>query len=204
MLFTGTDAFSFLVEIHEVEPGEEVRRPGAVLRAFATDHRTPSLGWALQEDARPGRFHPDRARALGVPEGPLFRALQHGQPVVVGGRTIEPGEVVEPARRGRLVVVSGDTRPAEATVQAARGADLLVHDSTFGDEEQGRAIDTWHSTAREAARVARQAGTRRLILTHLSTRYDTDPSPLLRQAGEEFPGPEVAYDGLTLEVPQPE
>jgi ribonuclease Z len=204
MLFTGADTFSFLVEIHEVEPGEEVRRPGATLRAFATDHRTPSLGWALQEDARPGRFHPDRARDLGVPEGPLFGALQRGQPVQVGGRTVEPGEVVEPARRGRLLVITGDTRPAEATVEAARGADLLVHDSTFGDEEQERALDTWHSTAREAGRVARQAGARRLLLTHLSTRYDTDPSPLARQAGEEYPGAEVAHDGLTLEIPQPE
>jgi len=204
MLFTGADALSFLVEIHELEPGEEVRRPGATVRAFATDHRTPSLGWVLAEDQRPGRFHPDRALALGVPEGPLFRALQHGQPVEVGGRTVEPGEVVEPPRRGRLVVVSGDTRPAAATVAAARGADLLVHDATFGDEEQERAIDTWHSTAREAGQVAREAGARRLLLTHLSTRYDADPSPLVRQAGEEYPGAEVAHDGLALDVLQPE
>jgi len=204
MLFTGADALSFLVEIHEVEPGETVRRAGATLRAFATDHRTPSLGWALVEDPRPGRFHPERARAAGVPEGPLWGELQRGRTVKLPDRLVEPEEVVEPPRRGRLLVVSGDTRPVAATAEAARGADLLVHDSTFGDEEQDRALDTYHSTAREAARVARQAGARRLLLTHLSTRYDADPSPLLRQAGEEFEGPEVAHDGLVIELPLPE
>jgi ribonuclease Z len=201
MLFTGTDALSFKVEIHELEPGEEVRRPGALLRAFATDHGMPSLGWALAEDPRPGRFHPDRARALGVPEGPLWGALQAGRPVTVEGRAVDPEAVVEPPRPGRSLVVTGDTRPAAATVAAARGADLLVHDATFGDAEQDRARETFHSTARQAGRIGREAGARRLVLTHLSARYDADPSPLAAQAGEEFPGAEVARDGLTLEIP---
>jgi ribonuclease Z len=204
MLFTGTDRLAFEVEIHEVEPGAELRRPGAVVRAFATDHRVPSLGWALAEDRRPGRFHPDRAAALGVPEGPLWGQLQRGNPVVVGGRTVEPAEVVEPERPGRLLVVTGDTRPSPATVEAARQADLLVHDATFGDEEAERALETFHSTAREAGRVAREAGAGRLLLTHLSARYDVDPSPLLRQAGEEHPAAQVAHDGLQIELPLPE
>jgi ribonuclease Z len=204
MLFAGTEALGFEVEIRDVAPGAEVRRPGATLRAFATEHRVPSLGWALAEDPRPGRFHPDRARALGVPEGPLFGALQRGAPVRAGGRTVLPAEVVDPPRPGRRLVVTGDTRPCAATEDSARGADLLVHDATFGDEEWERARDTFHSTAREAGRVARQAGARRLLLTHLSTRYDRDPSPLLRQAGEEFPGAEVAADGLEVEVPPSE
>jgi len=204
MIFAGTEALSFEVDIREVQAGAEVRRDGAVVRAFATDHRTPSLGWALREDPRPGRFHPDRARALGVPEGPLWGELQRGRAVTVAGRAVEPGAVVDAARRGRTVVVSGDTRPAAATAEAARGADVLVHDSTFGDEEQARALETYHSTAREAGRVAREAGVGRLLLTHLSARYDTDPSPLVRQAGEEFPGAQVAHDGLSLEVPLPD
>jgi ribonuclease Z len=203
MLFTGTDPLSFPVEIHEIGPGEVVRRPSAEVRAFATAHRTPSLGYALVEDPRPGRFHPDRALAAGVPPGPLFGALQHGRAVEVNGRTVRPEEVVEPPRRGRAVVVTGDTRPVEATVAAARGADVLVHDATFGDDEQPRAAETLHSTAREAARVAREAEVGQLVLTHLSTRYDTDPSPLVAQARQEFGDVIVANDGLVIEVPLP-
>ena len=99
------------------------------------------------------------------------------------------------------MVVSGDTRPCAGTVAAARGADLLVHDSTFGDTEQARAAETMHATARQAAQVAREAGVGRLVLTHLSTRYDRDTAPLLQQAREEFDRVEVASDGLTLELP---
>jgi ribonuclease Z len=204
MLFTGTDVLGFPIEIHEITAGAAVRRPGAEVRAFATEHRTPSLGYALLEDVRPGRFHPERAQALGVPPGPLFGALQRGQIVTVGGRAIRPEEVLEAPRRGRMVVVTGDTRPAIATAEVARGADLLVHDATFGDDEQARAEETWHSTAREAARVARQAEAGQLVLTHLSTRYDQDPSPLLRQAREEWPAVAVAHDGLVLEIPLPD
>ena len=203
MLFTGADALSFEVDIRELAPGDAVRLEDAEVRAFATDHRTPSLGYALAEDVRPGRFHPDRATALGVPPGPLFGQLQHGRTVELGGRRIRPEDVMEPPRRGRLVVITGDTRPAQATVDAAQRADLLVHDATFGDAEQERAQETLHSTAREAARVARAAGVGTLVLTHLSTRYDQDPRPLLAQAREEFGDVEVAYDGLVMEVPLP-
>jgi ribonuclease Z len=204
MLFTGVDALSFEVEIHELAPGDAVRLAGAEVRTFATDHRMPSLGYALVEEPRPGRFHPDRAAALGVPPGPLFGELQHGRAVVVGGRTVRSEEVVDPPRRGRTLVISGDTRPTEATVEAARGADLLVHEATFGDAELSRAHETLHSTAREAARIARAAGARALVLTHLSTRYDQDPSPLAAQAREEFGEVSVAYDGLVVELPLPE
>jgi len=101
-------------------------------------------------------------------------------------------------------VVTGDTRPCRGTVEAARGADVLVHDSTFSDAEQDRAEETYHSTAREAARVAREAGAQRLVLTHLSTRYDRDFAPLVEQARAEFGGDlDVAADGMELEVALP-
>src|SRR5512133_2479012 len=168
MLFTGTEKLAFDVRIHEVRPGEAVRRDGCDLVPFETDHRTPSVGWALVEDARPGRFHPDKAVALGVPKGPLFGALQHGQPVTLeGGRVIRPEEVVEAPRRGRRIAVTGDTRPCAGTVEAARAADLLVHDSTFGDAEQARTLATrcnggscespphpWECGSRSATRVS--------------------------------------------------
>jgi ribonuclease Z len=205
MLFTGTDPLSFEVRIHEIAAGARLRRDACQLTAFPVVHRVTAVGWLLEEDARPGRFHPERAVALGVPEGPLFGELQRGRPVSAAGRTVQPGEVVEPPRRGRRFALSGDTRPCQGTVEAARGADLLVHEATFGDAEQARAEETKHSTAREAGRVARQAGVSRLVLTHLSTRYDQDPSPLLEQAAEEFPGEvAVAHDGMVVEIPLPE
>jgi ribonuclease Z len=206
MLFTGTEKLAFEVRIHEVAPGDRIRRDGCELVAFETDHRTPSVGWALVEDERPGRFHPEKASALGVPKGPLFGALQRGRAVTLDdGRVVRPEEVVEAPRRGRRVVVSGDTRPCRGTVEAARGADVLVHDCTFGDAEQARAEETMHSTAREAARVAHAAAARRLVLTHLSTRYDREFAPLVEQAKEEYAGAlDVASDGLVVEVPLPE
>jgi len=205
MLFTGTDPLCFEVRIHEVEPGEPIRRERATLVPFQVEHRISAVGWALEEDPRPGRFHPDRAAALGVPEGQMWGELQRGRSVVVpGGTVVEPAAVVDPPRRGRRLVVTGDTRPCAATVRAARGADLLVHESTFGDAEERRAVETTHSTAREAGRVAREAAAEHLVLTHLSTRYDADPSPLLAQAAEEFRGAiDVAYDGLVIELPRP-
>ncbi|HEX9307889.1 MAG TPA: ribonuclease Z [Anaeromyxobacter sp.] len=205
MLFTGTEKLAFDVRIHEVAPGDVVRRDGCGMAAFETDHRTPSVGWALVEDERPGRFHPEKAERLGVPKGPFFGALQHGREVVLeGGRVVRPDEVVEEPRRGRRVVVSGDTRPCRGTIEAARGADLLVHDSTFGDAEQARAEETMHSTAREAARVAREAQAARLVLTHLSTRYDRQFAPLVEQARAEYAGAlDVAADGMVIEVPLP-
>jgi len=205
MLFTGAERFHFEVRIHEVVPGDRVRREGCEWVAFETDHRTPSVGWALREDPRPGRFHPDRAEALGVPKGPLFGALQRGETVVLpGGRTVHPEQVVDAPRRGRKVVVTGDTRPCQTVVEASRGADLLVHDCTFGDAESERARETMHSTAREAAAVAREAGAARLVLTHLSSRYDREWQPLVDQAREVFAGPvDVAQDGYVVEVALP-
>jgi ribonuclease Z len=205
MLFTGTEKLAFEVRIHEVRPGEAIRRDGCALVSFATEHKIASCGWALVEDERPGRFHPEKAAALGVPSGPACGELQHGRAFTLGdGRVISPAEVLGPPRRGRTVVVSGDTRPCAATVAAARGADLLVHDSTFGDAEAERARETMHATARQAAQVARQAGVGRLLLTHLSTRYDRESATLLAQAREEFEQVEVASDGMTLELPLPD
>jgi ribonuclease Z len=143
----------------------------------------------------------ERARALGVPEGPLFGQLHRGLSVQVGERTVTAAEVVGPPRPGRRIVYTGDSRPCRATVEVARGADLLIHDATFGAEESERARATGHATAAEAAEVARRAGALRLALTHLSARYADDARPLEREAKEVFPAAVVAYDGLVLEIP---
>jgi ribonuclease Z len=157
--------------IVELEPGAEVACDGYRLEAIGTRHRVPSVGWALVEEDRPGRFDVDAARAAGVPEGPLFGALQRGEAVTLDdGAVIEPGGLVGETRLGRTIVVSGDTRPCDAIVARALDCDLLIHEATFLDEELDRARETHHSTAREAAELAVEARAGLLALTHLSMR----------------------------------
>jgi ribonuclease Z len=199
----GMDRLTFPVEVTELEPGARLARKDYAIVAFAVDHRgSRSLGYALTEDDRKGRFHPDRARELGVPEGPLWGEIHRGRAVTLpDGRVIEPSALVGAQRPGRRVVITGDTRPCHATVEAARDADLLVHEATFGDEESARAIETGHSTAREAGRVAADAGVRTLVLMHFSARYSRDASDLGREAREVFERTLVGKDGMEIEVP---
>jgi ribonuclease Z len=196
----GVERVPFEIEIRELRPGERVERDGYAVVAFASRHGTRSLGYAVVEAERLGRFDPAEARRLGVPEGPLFGRLHRGESVEVDGRVVSPADVVGPPRPGRRVVYTGDTRPCRATQEIARDADLLIHDGTFGAEEAARARATNHSTAREAAELAQRAGVHHLVLTHLSSRYADDPRPLEREAREVFPRSTVAYDGLELEI----
>jgi ribonuclease Z len=169
---------------------------------FETEHRADTVGYALVEHPRLGRFNPARARELGIPEGPLWGELHKGKVISLpDGRTVGPADLVGSPRRGRALVYTGDTRPHLAVIEAARGADLLVHEATFGGDEQDRAKETGHSTAAEAARVAVEAGARRLVLTHISSRYNRDTSELLAEAKAVFPETVIARDGLTLDVP---
>src|SRR5439155_572367 len=178
----GFERLAFSTEIVELSDGQRLQRSGYAIVAFEVDHRGPtSLGYADVEEERKGRFNPELARELGIPEGPLWGRIHRGMPVTLDdGQVIEPPVLVGPPRPGRTVVVTGDTRPCSATVTAARGADLLVHEATFGEEEAARAVETGHSTAREAAQVARDAAVRRLLLTHFSARYSRDTTELER------------------------
>jgi ribonuclease Z len=201
-LSVGIERTKFPFEIVEVKPGDRLGRGEYEISAFETEHRADTVGYALVEHDRLGRFDPDKARELGVPEGPLWGQIHKGRSVgLADGRTVSPEQLVGPPRPGRTVVISGDTRPHPAVVAAARGADLLVHESTFGEEERARAVETGHSTAREAAQVARDAGVTRLVLTHISPRYTRDAPELLAEAQEVFPEVIVARDGMTVEVP---
>jgi ribonuclease Z len=202
----GVETLGFPVEVLELKAGDSVKRDGYSVTAVGVDHRVNALAYVLEEESRAGRFHLEKAKALGVPYGPLFGKLQRGEEVVTPeGRKVLPEEVLGASRRGRKLVISGDTRPCAALVQASQGADVLIHESTFSDDEQQRALETRHSTAREAGRVAKQANVSRLILTHLSSRHDLDTAPLLAQARQEYSGPlEIAHDGLTFELALPE
>jgi len=199
----GMDRVAFPVEITELEPGERLARTDYAVVPYAVDHRgARAIGYALVEDDRKGRFNPDLARELRVPEGPLWGEIHRGRAVTLpDGRAIEPSVLVGSARPGRKLVITGDTRPCAATIDAARGADVLVHEATFGDEEAARAVETGHSTAREAAAVAAAAGVGTLLLMHFSARYSRDAGDLGKEARELFEPTIVGKDGLELEIP---
>ena len=198
----GGDRLAFPVDITEIDPGVPIVRKDYAVVPYAADHPgPPAVGYAFVEEERRGRFNPDLARSLGIPEGPLWGKIHKGESITLDdGRVIEPATLVGPTRPGRRVVITGDTRPCAATIEASRDADLLVHEATFADDEAERAGDTGHSTAREAATVAAEAAARRLVLTHISARYSRDTSDLLREATSVFPAASIAKDGTEVEV----
>jgi ribonuclease Z len=187
----------------ELGTAETLDRGGYVLETFALDHGVPALGYALVERERPGRFDVEAADALGVPPGRERGILQAGDPITLAdGRVITPDELLGPARPGRKVAIAVDTAPSPTVVQAAHESDLLVHEATFGAEEKDRARETLHSTAAEAAEVARLATARLLALTHVSTRYFG--SELADEARAVFPSTVVPRDFDLIEVPYAE
>ena len=207
-LVTATgDRPSYPVRVQQVEAGDTVlNRAEYEVRAIDVDHRTNAVGYALVEDDRKGRFDREKAEEeFGIPPGPKYSKLHRGEAVEHDGQTIQPEAVVGPPRPGRTFVYTGDTRPTDSVIAAAEDADLLVHDATFADEHGDRARQTAHSTAREAAEVARRAGAKRLALTHLSTRYTGRSWQLAEEAAKVFDGEVfMAEDGLRVEIPYPD
>ena len=195
--------FPYPLEVHEVGAGIVVDTEAYQITATRTEHGIPSLAWCLHERPRPGRFHPEQAIALGVQPGPDFRHLQMGESLVLpSGAVVEPEQVMDEARGGRKIVVTGDTRPTESVVTLSYRATVLVHDSTFTDSEHPRAIETRHSTSREAAEVAARAEARLLVLTHLSSRHGR--RELLGEARAVFRQTLLPSDLDHLVVPYPE
>jgi ribonuclease Z len=190
------------VEIAELEQGDSVPHDGYELRAFAVEHRMAANGYALVEADRPGRFDPDAALRLGVPEGPAFAALQRGEEVEGSDGAVRPQQVMGESRPGRRVVVTGDSAPCVSTAEAARGAELLIHDGSFAEEEAQRAAETGHSTAGQAAALAREAAVKLLALVHVSSRYNV--KEVLEEARAVFPATVAPRDFDLVELPFPE
>ena len=187
-------------ELITVRPGDILDRFEYRLEAFGVAHGVSAVGWSLVEQPRPGRFDPEAADALQIPIGPERGTLQRGESVTLpDGRTITPDRVVGPPRTGRKIVLTGDTAPSDAVAAAARGADVLVHEATFCEDQADRAHDTLHSTAAEAAEIARGAEVGLLALTHLSNRY-FGPE-LVREARAIFPETVVPRDFDVIDVP---
>ena len=187
--------------VEESKGGLVHQGEGYRVTASPMDHSIFALGYAFVEEDRPGEFNLQRAKELGVPEGPLFGQLQRGQEVTLGdGRVVRPEEVLGAPRPGRKFVHALDTRPCEAVIKLARGADVLVHDGMFAEELSEDARQMGHSTAAGAARDATEAGVGLLILSHISQRYRS-VKVLLDEARAVFPNTRVARDLMSLEIP---
>jgi len=191
---------SYPVEIVGLEDGNEISFGNYKIVAFKTEHDIPSLGYALIEKDRPGKFNRAKAEELGIPPGPLYAKLVRGESIEINGRIITPDMVVGPPRPGRKIVYTGDTRPCEKIVEIAKDADVLIHDASFTSDLQEWAEKTKHSTAKEAAEIAKKARVRQLILTHISARYSKDVTPLLEEAKQIFKNVVVAEDLMSIEV----
>jgi ribonuclease Z len=175
------------------------------VRCAPLTHRVPAYAYRVEQKQRPGRFDVERARALGIPPGPIYAELKAGRSVTLDdGRVIRGDALCGPPRPGCSVVYCTDTVFSEAAVELARGADLLIHESTFSHGEAELAIARQHSTSTMAAQTALEAGVKRLALTHLSPRYvagnPMTPDDLVAEARAIFPETIVARDFLTLEV----
>jgi ribonuclease Z len=190
------------IGIVELGPEGAVPHDGYEVRAFPVEHRTAAYGYALAEQERPGRFDPEAAERLGVRSGPDFGALQRGEEVQGSDGMVRPPDVMGEARPGRKIVITGDTAPCVTTAEGARGAELLVHDGSFAEEEAQRAAETGHSTAGQAAALARESGVKLLALVHVSSRYNV--KQVLDEARATFPNTVAPRDFDLVEIPFPE
>ncbi len=186
---------AYPLEIREISAGGLIREEKEYfLEALPVRHRVFTLAYRLREKDRPGRFDLEKARALGIPPGPLYKEIQSGREVALpDGRTVKPDEILGPPRAGRTFVYMVDTRPFPGGIEFARGADLLLHDGMFDDLMKEEARERGHSTAREAAEVAKAAGVGKLVLVHISPRYQAVKT-LVDESRSVFPDTRVARD----------
>jgi ribonuclease Z len=193
---------NFPLVLNELEPHQELRRDGYLVAPFPVRHGVTAYGYALVEDERPGRFDEERARELGVAEGPDFGRLQVGESVQGSDGEVTPEQVLGEPRAGRKIVLAGDTAPCDMTRASAHRADLLVHEASFMAEESERAAETLHSTARAAAELAAEAEVTLLALNHVSPRYGG--GELRDEARAVFERTIVPRDLDRVEIPFPE
>ena len=190
----------FPIRTVDLHAGTIAKTDSYAIKAAWADHGVPCLAYSLIENDKPGRFHPTKARKLGIPKGPLWKMLQMGKAVKVGGKRIDPSKVVDPSRRGLKITYAVDTRPCERVIELASGSDLLIHDGMFSSDASERAREYGHSTVAQAATIARKSHSKNLALTHFSAIYE-DTKQLLAEAKAIFPRTMAAEDLGSLELP---
>ena len=190
---------NFPLKLHEIQnEGIILETEQYKIDTRFVEHNVPAIAYSLIENKKP-RFLRDKAEELGVPVGPCFNKLHNGESVNINGKTIKPEMVLGPPRKGKKITYSGDTRPCEKLVELACESDILIHESTYQEEDEKRAIDNAHSTSKEAATIGKKSKVKQLILTHFSTRYN-DTKTILEEACKIFPNTITAYDFLKIEL----
>jgi ribonuclease Z len=206
MIETSGVHLQFPLRVEIVAPGRTILEDGTAVACAAANHRGCAFSYAVIEPEQPGAFRADLAKQAGIPPGPLYGRLKRGETVhLPDGRSFHGKQFVGPPQPGRKIVYSGDTAPCEALVELAKGADLLIHEATFAHAHRQLAERSGHATALQAARIARQAGVRALVLRHFSPRYDDERAEvkltdLLREAQSVFPHTSLAADFLSVSV----
>jgi len=191
---------SFKINIHEVDEGKILDEKSYIIEAAWANHTIPCLSFALIEKPKPGKFNPEKAKKLGIPEGPLWKKLQMGESIKLGSKIIESKEVVGPPRPGAKIVYSSDTRPCKTIEKLSKNADLLIFDSTFDDSKKNKAKEYGHSTCVQAAEIAKKAKVKKLILTHLSPIYEEHEEELINQARKIFKETILAEDFMKITI----
>ncbi|MBT3592286.1 MAG: ribonuclease Z [Candidatus Nitrosopelagicus sp.] len=189
----------FPVFITIVEEGNVVNEKNYQIRCCEARHGIPAFSYCFEENEKSGVFYPDKAKELGVPEGKLWQELQNGNSIEIDGKKIDSSQVTGEKRAGKKIGISGDTRPTEKLEEFFKNSDYLSFDCTFSFDLKNRAIETNHSTAKEAAELARKANVKNLILTHFSARYN-DESVLLNEAKQVHKSAIAAKDLLEIEI----
>ncbi len=201
LMEVGYFGLTFPIEVKEMAPGEKLDFGNYTVTAIKANHPIPTLAYLFKEKSRPGRFNKEKALALGVPEGKSFGMLQRGRGVTLEDKSeITPDMVMGPERQGRSMFYTGDTAPCEDITVAAKGVSVLVHEATFMAKHQEKGNEFGHSSAGQAATLAKEAGAKKLFLTHISPRYKEEEEDLLEEALDIFPQTELAEDFLEYEV----
>jgi len=191
---------TFPLAFKEVKESVVVEEDEYVVKAKLAEHSVESYCYCLEERERPGVFYPEKAEKLGIPKGRLWHKLQHGEQIEYNGKIVKSEEVTGSKRRGRKIGISGDTRINDGLADFFRDCDLLIFDSTYGEDHKDKATENMHSTAKEAAELATKARVKKLVLTHFSARYD-DVNVLVKEASEVHPNVVAAEDLMVIEIP---
>lgn len=190
---------TFPVRITRIKEGLVFDDSGYSVHVCEAEHSIPAYSYLFTEKDRPGRFYPDKAKALGIPEGKLWSELQSDKEVTVQGKIVRPSDVMGEKRKGIKIGISGDTRPTDRLVEFFKGCNYMTFDSTYSDTLRDKAKENYHSTAKEAAELAKKAGVSNLILTHFSARYE-DVAELVSEAKTVHDSVTAARDLLEIDL----